>query len=101
MDNNCHIPDLVQAFSYIENSGVNLVLELTKPLAYTTAAHNSIILTKQTDKTELWQSIHFDVFGSETVKGILFVCRLTGKINMNVLQFYNKRAHTDMSCLLY
>ena len=25
MDNNCHIPDLVQAFSYVENGGLNLV----------------------------------------------------------------------------
>ena len=24
MDNNCHIPDLVQAFSNVENSGLNL-----------------------------------------------------------------------------
>ena len=27
MDNNCHIPDLVQAFYYVENGGLNLVLE--------------------------------------------------------------------------
>ena len=26
MDNNCHIPDLVQAFSNVENGGLNLVL---------------------------------------------------------------------------
>ena len=26
MDNNCHIPDLVQAFSYVKNNGLNLVL---------------------------------------------------------------------------
>ena len=26
MDNNCHIPDLVQAFSNLENGGLNLVL---------------------------------------------------------------------------
>ena len=25
-DNNCHIPDLAQPFSYVENGGVNLVL---------------------------------------------------------------------------
>ena len=25
MDNNCHIPDLVQAYSYVENGGLNLV----------------------------------------------------------------------------
>ena len=27
MDNNCHIPDLVQAFSNVENGGLNLVLQ--------------------------------------------------------------------------
>ena len=26
MDNNCHIPDLVQAFSNVENGGLNIVL---------------------------------------------------------------------------
>ena len=26
MDNKCHIPDLVQAFSNVENGGLNLVL---------------------------------------------------------------------------
>ena len=26
MDNNCHIPDLVHAFSIVENNGLNLVL---------------------------------------------------------------------------
>ena len=26
MKNNCHIPDLVQAFSNVENGGLNLVL---------------------------------------------------------------------------
>ena len=26
MDNNCHTPDFVQAFSNVENGGVNLVL---------------------------------------------------------------------------
>ena len=31
MDTNCHIPDLEQAFSYVENGGVNLVLKLAKP----------------------------------------------------------------------
>ena len=28
MENNCHIPDLVQAFTYVENVGFNLVLKL-------------------------------------------------------------------------
>ena len=27
MDNNCHIPDLVQAFSNVENGGLNLGLK--------------------------------------------------------------------------
>ena len=31
MDNNCHIPHLVHAFPYVENSGLNLVLQLAKP----------------------------------------------------------------------
>ena len=26
IDNNCHIPDLVHAFSYVQNGGLNLVL---------------------------------------------------------------------------
>ena len=26
MDNNCHIPDLVKAFSNVENGGLNLIL---------------------------------------------------------------------------
>ena len=25
LDNNCHIPDLLQAFSYVETDGLNLV----------------------------------------------------------------------------
>ena len=45
MDDNCHIPDLVQAFSYEENAGLNLVLELAKPLTCMTVAQNSITLT--------------------------------------------------------
>ena len=28
MDNNCHIPDLEQAFSFVENGGLNQVLQL-------------------------------------------------------------------------
>ena len=27
MDNNCYIPDLVHAFSYVENGGLNLVFK--------------------------------------------------------------------------
>ena len=45
MDNIGHIPDLVQAFSYVENGGLNLVLKLAKPLTSMTVASNSIILT--------------------------------------------------------
>ena len=26
MDNNCHIPELIQTFPYVENDGLNLVL---------------------------------------------------------------------------
>ena len=45
MDNNCHIPDLVQAFSFVENGGLNLVLKLAKSLNCMTVASISIILT--------------------------------------------------------
>ena len=45
MYNNCHIPDLVQASSYVENGRLNLVLKLAKPLIIMTVASNSIILT--------------------------------------------------------
>ena len=45
MNNNGYIPDLVHAFSYVENGGLNLVLQLAKPLTCTTVALNSIILS--------------------------------------------------------
>ena len=45
MDNNCHIPDLVQVFSYEENDGLNMVLKLAKAFTCMTVALNSIILT--------------------------------------------------------
>ena len=32
MVNNCHNPDFVQAFSHVEDGGLNLVLKLAKPL---------------------------------------------------------------------
>ena len=32
MENNCHIPDLVQEYPCVENGGLNLVLQLAKPL---------------------------------------------------------------------
>ena len=41
MDNNCHIPDLVQAYSYVENGELNLVLKLAQPLTSMTVASNS------------------------------------------------------------
>ena len=44
MDSNCHIPDLVQAFSNVENDGLNLVYN-AKPLTYMTVASNSLIFT--------------------------------------------------------
>ena len=45
MDNNCHISNLVQAISYVENCGLNLVLKLAKPLTCMIVASNFIILT--------------------------------------------------------
>ena len=46
MDNNYHIPDLVQAYSYVENGGLNLFFfKLAKPHTCMTVAPNSIILT--------------------------------------------------------
>ena len=35
MEYNCHIPDLEQAFSNVENCGLNLVVLLMKPLTCT------------------------------------------------------------------
>ena len=46
IDNNCHIPTLVHAFSYVENNRrLNLVLKLAKSLTCMTVASNPIILT--------------------------------------------------------
>ena len=45
MENNCHIPDLVHAFPYVENGALNLVLKLAKPPTCMTVALNSFILT--------------------------------------------------------
>ena len=46
MDNNCHIPDLVQAFSsYEENNGLNLVLKIAKPLTCMTVVYNCFVLS--------------------------------------------------------
>ena len=44
IENNCHIPDLVQAYSYEENGGLNLVYS-ARPLTFMTVESNSIILT--------------------------------------------------------
>ena len=52
MDNNCHIPDMVQAFSYVENGGLNLVLKLAKPLTCMTVASDSIILTTMCEQNK-------------------------------------------------
>ena len=45
MDNNCHISELEQAFSYVEKGELNIVLKLAEPLTYVTVVSNSIILT--------------------------------------------------------
>ena len=45
MNYNCHISDLVHAFSYVENGGLKLILKLAKLLTSMTVASNSIILT--------------------------------------------------------
>ena len=58
MANNCHIPDLVQAFSYVENGGLNLVLYLAKLLPCTTVALNSIILTTMCEQNKQYSSHH-------------------------------------------
>ena len=44
MYNNCHIPDLVHAFSNVENGGLNLFYS-AKPLTCMTFTSNSIIFT--------------------------------------------------------
>ena len=45
MDDNGHNPDLVHAFFYIVNGGLNLVSKVAKLLTCMTVALNSIILT--------------------------------------------------------
>jgi hypothetical protein len=39
VENNCHIPDLVQAF-FEEHGGLNQVLQHAKPPSYMTAIHS-------------------------------------------------------------
>ena len=53
MDNNCHISDLIQAFSYVKNGGFNLVPQLAKPLTCRTVASNCIILTTKSGSVSL------------------------------------------------
>ena len=38
----CHIPDLVQAYPYVDNGVLNLAVYLVKPLACKTAFVNSL-----------------------------------------------------------
>ena len=52
MDNNCHIPDLLQSFSYVENGGLNLVLNLAKLGTCMTVASHSIILTTMCEQNK-------------------------------------------------
>ena len=51
-DNNCHIPDLVQAFSIVENGGYS-----AKPLTFTTVSlktvHSSVSIEYTVDDTRL------------------------------------------------
>ena len=47
---NCHIPDLVQSLSHVENGGLNLVLKLAKLLK-----SNSIILTTMREQNKQTQ----------------------------------------------
>ena len=58
MDNNCHIPDLVQAFSYVENGGLNMVLMLVKLPTCMTVPSNSIIfaeMCEQINRHKRWK----------------------------------------------
>ena len=52
MNNNCHTPDLIQAFSNVENGGLNLVFKLAKPLTCMTVASNSFILTTMREQNK-------------------------------------------------
>ena len=55
IDKNCHIPDLGQAFSNVENGGLNLDLWLAKPLTCMTVASNSIILSPMREQNKQTQ----------------------------------------------
>ena len=57
MDNNCHIPNFVQAFSYVESGGLNKVLQLAKPLTCMTVASNSIILSPMREQNKQTQQL--------------------------------------------
>ena len=52
MVNNCHIFDLVQAMSHVENDKLNLVVKSAKPLNCRTVASYSIILTTISEQTK-------------------------------------------------
>ena len=56
MDKNCHIPDLLQAVSYVENVGDKLGLKLAKSFTYMTVTSNSIILVK------MWVELVYERF---------------------------------------
>ena len=63
MDKNCHIPDLVQAFSNVENGGLNLVLKLAKPLTCMTVASNSIKLSTMHEQNKHTQRVKMSKIG--------------------------------------
>ena len=65
MDKNCHIPDLVQAFSNVENGGLNLFLQLAKPLTCMTVASNSIILSPMREQNRQTQQVKMSKIGVE------------------------------------
>lgn len=56
MDYNCHIPDLVYAFSY---------LELAKPLSCMTVASNFIILTTMWEQNKQTQQVKISKTGTQ------------------------------------
>ena len=51
MENNCHTPDLLHTFPYVENGELNLVLKLAKPLTLITTCMGSYIVTNLEDET--------------------------------------------------
>ena len=55
MENNCHIPTLVQAFSYKEKVELTFMLWLAKPHTCMTVASNSIILERMREQDQKTQ----------------------------------------------